>query len=249
MKLRFRTVTGKIFNIELLPEETFADVRQHLEEKECFDCTNCCFIYGSSFLEDNQKIGSLIMSPNSYIIVHSNVNPKIISHQKDYDNQHAEIATNSDIKYNVNASNNITLQYNDPPDFDQLVSTLKELEFTEELAKRALRNSNYSFDDALDMLVNGKISDDQSPSEVEASTQNINQGNTLLESSQSTEKNITPTNYGDLQNQFDSLTQDEKTALSRLVKLGLDAETTLDIFLNCGKNEQEANNYISVVLQ
>jgi hypothetical protein len=254
MQIRFRTEKGKIFDLELQPEDTIEDAKVRLQEEECVDCSNSMFLFGTSILRDETKIGSLAVAPpQSYIIIHTAVKPKISAHQENYVKKAAKVSDCSETARNERNYSSPSLQYEDPPYFNELIEKIIDIGFSENQAIQALRSARYNVDRAADMLLTGHKFDEATEPDIgEIPKPNFDDlPKPDFGSFKEEEEDVSlvavsvpPAKYGELQGNFDALTADEKAALYRLEKITSDPSMILQIYIACDKNEDSARECI-----
>ena len=209
-----------------------------IKEKHGFNTDNCQFIYGAAILNETKPVKELKIAPSNYIVIYSPTRQKSIAQPEKIDSMPQgiidprpapqlppkELPDSPVVEISspkpTHAQN--VQQNQDPPNFDQLVLSLQEMGFTEDQCKQALRARNYEVDAAADYLINGGAGaappppPQPSPPRVPS-----DRGG----------------KYGELQSAFDSLSDDEKAAVTRLESLGLDPITVLQVYMACGKDE------------
>lgn len=240
MLVRFRTVTGKIFGIKLRPEDTLLDAKTRLKEEECFDTSNCCFIFCGMLLEDTTKIAKLAYE-NAFILIHSNVKPKIVQREGDYENKPAKITAHAEESPGTHdRAVKQEPQYNDPSNFNEMVQNITEIGFSEVQAMRALRSCNYNADHAVDMLISGHTFEEPPPPK-QNDEPNFDR-HVSFERNQPSSHGSSSSKYGELQSQFDQLSSEQKAAVQRLERIVQDPCTTLQVFLACNMEERNAEH-------
>jgi hypothetical protein len=126
------------------------------------DASDLEIILRSKFLSNNQQIGSLIIQPNSFFVIHRHISqpqlelfelkPKTTTPQllyilspPQYTIYH--LAQNSVVPFRETLSQPLS------PDYSNKVRQLIEMEFTEGESKTALENSNYDVESAVVYIV------------------------------------------------------------------------------------------------
>jgi hypothetical protein len=108
----------------------------------------------------------------------------------------------------------------EPANFQELVSTLRELGFEAPLCEKALQSSNYDVEQAGNMLLSGNV-----PSG--APSEPPRQGDE-------------PQIFDELQGRFYELSEEDRQAVMRLVSIGGSPSAALEIFIICDRNEEQA---------
>ena len=242
MKLSFRTVTGKIYTIEISPDKTLNDAKSIIKEQHHFDTDNCQFIFGAAILSDTKPVSELKIRPDNYIAIYNPTRPRSIRRPDKIEPIPQGVADPKPVPQYVPTDltdsperptrATTTPTSDDPPNFNQLVSDLQDMGFPEEQCKQALRATRYNMQAAVDRLLNG--------SEGSAPPPPASPPREVFHRSSG--------RYGELQNLFDALSDDEKAAVSRLEQLGLDSITVLQIYLACEKDEASATSCINEML-
>jgi hypothetical protein len=108
----------------------------------------------------------------------------------------------------------------EPPNFQELVNTLRELGFEAPLCEKALRSSNYDVEQAGNMLLSGNI-----PSTAPSAPPRDDDE---------------PQIFDELQSRFHELSEDDRRAVLRLVPFCGRPSIALEMFIVCDGNEEQA---------
>lgn len=191
MRICFKTITGKKYELEVDPSQTILDIKSILQNDYNFTGT-ISLIYQSKELIDSQVIGSFEFSENSFIVIYTRkipvkkntdnsikTNPQNIEKNDDNEstNKSTETQTKSEGEQPINIERsdyihsspikNLCLtaktNFDDPPDFQDKVEQLKVLGYGDCDCENALRAALYQVDLAADYLVGGQIPDIPKP--------------------------------------------------------------------------------------
>ena len=226
--IHFRTVTGKMFDLQMQPSETIADAKNYISNEEGFDCQKCVFLYGPKILKDTDKFEDIDIKPSQYIIMHTEEKPEL--------NFQKGIAPS----FQSVSSGGIGL---DPPDFESNVSSLMDMGFSRSQSEAALRNQKYNIEKALNMLLNTPDPSNLTPND------NYDNG-WAMQAMDSTDvvdnQNIQQSDG----NQYpipDSFTALEKAAIQRLFSKfpQMDKDAIIDIYNDSNKNESLVEELLS----
>lgn len=134
MKIEFRTVTGREFELEVCETATVADVKQLLASEYKLSAENLKLIVGSVILADDQKVSQSAVPLGSCILVHQ-------SNQRVVRNNPRKLSEKPKVQ-------------EDPDDFDARVNKLVEMGFSNKReCEEILRSVNYNAALAVDLLV------------------------------------------------------------------------------------------------
>lgn len=186
MKICFKTITGKKYEIELDPSQSILDVKSILQNDYKISGT-ISLLYQSKILDDSQTIKSINLTENSFIVIYTRKlppkknttdsakeNQSIIENKVDKNDGSSNLSdheintqtkeeqseTSDALKYiHSTPIKNFfdNIQHNDPPDFHEKVEQLKVLGYGEYDCEEALRAAFYQLDVASDYLCSGNI--------------------------------------------------------------------------------------------
>ena len=260
--IHFRTVTGKMFDLEMKETDTISDAKRIISEEEGFDCQNCDFVLGTQFLEDSTPFAAIDIKPSQFIILHTKVKPEIerkkgLAPALSVDSQ----GSSSSISHGYGS---------DPPDFEEKISTLTEMGFTRAQCEAALRKNQYNVEAAINMIFSGGDTFADTPPQPQYQPrqnntpahhfpnavqgwpgqniqQNIPQSNYLVSSGQDTSQYPGNNDSFDDPAIPDTLTPSEKEAVKRIFKKypGYDKSLIVDIYMDSGKNENQVISLLS----
>lgn len=186
MKICFKAITGKKYELEIDPSQTVSEIKSLLQTNFNFTGT-ISLLYQSKILDDSQVIGTFEFPENSFIVVYTRKLPvkKNTDETKENQQKSEKADENESIKSNekheeersMNAepSNHIhtspiknllltnKTNFDDPPDFHDKIEQLKVLGYGESDCENALRAALYQVDLAADYLVGGQIPDIPTP--------------------------------------------------------------------------------------
>lgn len=242
MELSFRTVTGKIFKINIRPDQTLADAKVILQKQEGFETENCQFIYSASILSDSKAVGDLKIIPQTFIVIHCPTRPRPKPVSQKIEAKPVQAPSPQPFQQKPESPRQPPRVQSgpassDPPNFQDMVSSLTEMGFSQEMCERALRASRYNPEAAVNLLISGEV--EAAPPQNSPPPREPAVPDTPPRRSGK---------YGELQQTFDELTEDEKAAVERLEQLGLDSATVLQVYICCEKNESTATNCINTMM-
>ena len=264
MIVNFRTVSGKVYSLELDPNETIGDVKKRLEEQEGIPSQGCKMILTASILPDEKKIGDLKINPGAFIVIHSQkpkpvvkpVDPTPVEPVKPIEpikpidpviNQPEPPKPIDPIDSQPKrpVSPIISKPSNsDPQNFANLCSQLTDMGFDLSSVQKSLRQTNYRSDLAANLLLSGNIPDDEPESFLDDERPNTPPMN--FENNFPSRPSFK--RFGEMQSQYDSLNSNEKASVDRLLGLGFDPLTTLQVFIACDKDENQTSSCIAGML-
>ena len=141
MKLKFITITGKTFEIDIDPQLTVSQVKERIANENQLISKNLEFFLNSIRLQNDNKIQDLNIIQDSTIMLHNT-------------NQYVDRQISESL---FTPSQNVKQSFRrpeDPPDFDSQVLLLMELGFEPEQCAQAIRQSNYNINIAGELLTN-----------------------------------------------------------------------------------------------
>ncbi|KAK8886819.1 hypothetical protein M9Y10_037852 [Tritrichomonas musculus] len=183
MKINFKTIAGKKYEIEIDPSQTISEVKSFLQNNHNIT-GNISLLYKSKYLDDSQTIESIDFTENTFIAIFkgkTQIKKNSVNSDKDHkskneinENQNTfaktETKTNETQPFNTEPSKHIhsspiknlltTSNARDPPDFKEKVEQLKVLGFNEYDCENALRATvSYDVELAYEYLASGYIPD------------------------------------------------------------------------------------------
>lgn len=141
MKLKFITITGKCFDIDVDPQLTIAQIKEKIARENQLISKNLEFFLNSIRLQNDSKVQDLNIISDSLIMLHNT-------------NQYVDRQITGSL---FTPSKNVKQSFRkpeDPPDFDSQVLMLMELGFDPERCAQAIRDSNYDINVAGELLTN-----------------------------------------------------------------------------------------------
>lgn len=238
MILPFRTIRGKEYNLEVDPQKTIADVKQQFSnEVENYPADKLKFILQAKILKDDTIVSSIKVPDHSYIVVHFiNDNRPVVPKSK-------RPSPPSDSVNSIPDEPKVPPQpqpegQNKQINQADVLEDLVSMGFEKKMCERALNLAENNIEVAVTLLLNGSIT-----AEDDKDQPNGNPGNTGNLSIDDKPQGIQPqtpnaqVNFGDLQDVYDQLTNEEKAAVSRLLKYG-SPEDVLQIYFACQKDEE-----------
>lgn len=247
--LHFRTITGIPYDLNISDNASIADVKKDLNE--LFTSNNepphpeMELILHSSILSNTDIIKSQKIDDDDIIIISFSLEvpklPKKISRPKFIQQEEGAsdfLTSSGDISspYKQNA--------NDPQ--ESLIKRLQTItSFSHTKCKMALEEAQYDFDQAYNILTTRKLTQPKQ-SEVlyvpPPTIKNTKPKKIIQKVYDLSELNRH--NFGQFAHLLDTLKEDEKATLIRLLPLGNDDPTTLQMFIACEKNETIARNLL-----
>ncbi|EAY03965.1 UBA/TS-N domain containing protein [Trichomonas vaginalis G3] len=247
MNVNFRTILGKTYTITVQPNQTLTDAKRILSVQEDISLEKAQFIYRAEILQENIPFSTLQIQQDRYIVIHNSSPKKATPIQPPpVENNPPNSELDSFEPPNQATRPPLDNIIDESDEFNRDVKALVEMGFTKEQAIQALRTTGNNLDSAISLLVseNAPI-----PEEILAMNNSPSQQpppNTrpppTVESSNSGQNTG---RYRDFQGDYDKLSSSEKEALERLDTLGFDPTTTIQIFIVCGKDEEQARNCLS----
>lgn len=236
MKLMFRTVTGKHYEIDIDPGETIATAKQMLEKMILVPTKNMSLILAAQLLSDEEQISNINLKEDNYIIIHASTKTRVIPKPEEEPITDFQTPIQPDRAFAMPSASSPTPLISlpdDPPNFEELANTLAEMGFSIDLCRAALRQNRYNTEHAANALLIGDVRVDEPPQP--PIIQEIPQRDT-------------GGRYGMLQDRFDGLMPEEQTAVGRLEQLGLEPAMVLQVYLACEKNEETSADCIRSML-
>ncbi|KAH0794950.1 UV excision repair protein Rad23 [Histomonas meleagridis] len=183
MIVNFRTISNKLYKLELNPTDTILSVKQRLAQEYALDSEKMKLIFKAKILSDNDTLQSFGIDGKGFIVLHtapqkkSPVKPKeqiIVSkpqqpQQKESSPQQLETPkSEKSVKESPKKVEKLpsveplpsftrAKRYPDPPNFHENVQKLMAMGFSECDCENALRASVGNMDRAADFLLSGYI--------------------------------------------------------------------------------------------
>jgi len=263
LSVNFRTVTGKVLQLDISPDATIGDAKRMIEERDGIPAAGSKMILTANILSDDKRIGDIKINNGQYIVIHSARPPRTPSKPVDP----PKIEIKPEVKPEVKPEPPVHVDpirpqrpvspvlvdplssdpvapkpesFGDPANFTQLVKELTDMGFDEEVCMPALRMSNYNTEMAANLILSG------GPIENPASRYSYDVAPPRPR--QEPEYNYGRGRYGEMQGMYDGLTIDEKSAVDRISRLGVDGATALQVYIACEKDETLASQCVGSMI-
>lgn len=229
MKLTFRTIRGKEYQLEVDPEKTIGDVKQQLSaEIQDQPSDKLKLILQAKILKDDTVVSSISIPEHSYIVVHFINDTRPVVPKSKKPSPSTETVNTIPDEPKVPPQPQPDTQ-NQPTNRESIIEDLTSMGFEKKMAEKALNLADNNVEVAVTLLLNGTIK----------SEDDTNSKPTVGDSNQDVQVQppATQANFGDLQNVYDQLSVDEKAAISRLLRYG-SPEEVLQTYFACQKDEE-----------
>lgn len=259
---KFRTVTNQVFNLQVDPNMTVFEVKQALEKQTSFPAENIKMIASAHVLNDEQQFKDLNIKPESTIVIHCarktappaappaqtptpapapqptptpapqptpQPAPQPIQPQPVPQPRPMPVPQPNPQPY---------VPQGDPADFQQKVAMLVDMGFDKTLSENALRMSNYSPDEAANILLSGEGAPGGGFGGQGAPSGDYDYPGAASVGS-----------FGAMQSSYDSLSENEKASVQHLIQtLGIDGGTVLQVYFACDKDETQTSSCLQSML-
>lgn len=239
--VKARTVTGKVYQVEISEDAVIRDLMVELEKSHGLQASSIKVIFGARILAEDTQISSIPLKPTSYFIIHTTERKPPVKQEPAPANPPPAQLGNAGPSHVVSrpapapapvpapapapapapvpANRPAPSGPADPPNFDELVGNMVELGLPRDQSIRALRSNHYNIEAAVTAIFNGEVND------AEPAPQRPGGGSSAR--------------FGEFASAYESLSESERQAVDRLCSRA-DPETALQIYMACDKNEQVA---------
>jgi hypothetical protein len=140
-QVKFRTVTGTVYSLDVPADTTVAELKQQLETKHGISTDRLKLILTARILNDAMTVRDINIPAGLYIVIHHSGKPPAPAQPEE------QVSVDSPSRGSPG----------DPPEFPGLVETLCEMGFPRAQAETALRAGRFDVERATNLILSGGV--------------------------------------------------------------------------------------------